>query len=184
MQCKYCNKQSYVTHICPYCKEYYCLDHRESEVHKCSSHQQICQTPAEPQPRRSQQIAKKMLEGPRTLPVSITNLQRNLFAGTLTLVLLDEVLRQISHIRNSPFLEPNIYIAMTSQWLTPYLASPIILLATVSILFATRKLASKNQKASNPYVDRLKKAIPIEIYAIIAVICIFSITNWLFILLA
>jgi uncharacterized paraquat-inducible protein A len=159
------------------------LDHRESETHKCPSHRQICQTPAEPQPQRLQQLATKMLEEPQTLSVSITNLQRNLFAGTFTLVLLDEVLRQISHIRNSPFLEPNIYIAMASQWLTPYLASPIILLTTCFILFATKKLASKNQKASNPYINRLKKAMPVEIYAIIAVICVFSITNWLFILL-
>lgn len=159
------------------------MDHRESEAHKCPSHQQIHQTPAEPQPQRSQQPTTKMLGEPQTLSVSITNLQKNFFAGTFTLVLLDEVLRQISHIRNSPFLEPNIYIAMASQWLTPYLASPIILLTTCFILFATKKLASKNQKGSNPYINRLKKAMPIEIYAIIAVICIFSVTNWLIILL-
>ena len=183
MQCKYCSEQSYVTHICPYCKEYYCLDHHESEAHNCPSHQQIHQTPAEPQPQRFQQPATKMLEKPQTLSARITSIQRNFFAATFTLVLLDEVLRQISHIKNSPFLEPNIYVAMASQWLTPYLASPIILMTTCFILFTIRKLASKNQNASNPYINRLKKAMPVEIYAIIAVICIFSITNWLLILL-
>ena len=183
MQCKYCNEQSYITHICPYCKEYYCLEHRGPKAHNCPSYQQLYQTPTNPQPQKFQQPATKMLKKPQTPSVSITNIQKNFFAATFTLVLLEEILRQISHIKNSAFLEPNIYVAIASQWLTPYLASPIILLITCLILFATKKLASKNQDTNNPYINLLKKAAPLGIYTTIAAIYIFSITNWLVILL-
>jgi len=183
MQCKYCNKQSYITHICPYCKEYYCLDHREPKAHNCPPYQQLYQTPTTPQPQKFQQPATKMLKRPQTPSVSITNIHKNFFAVTFALVLFEEILRQISYIKNPPFQDGNFYVRILYQWITPYIASVIIFLITCLILFATKKLASKNQDANNPYINLLKKAIALGIYTTIATIYIFSLREWFLILL-
>jgi len=108
---------------------------------------------------------------------TIANIQKNFFAAAFMLVLLEEILRQISYMKY-PFYDANIYVAIASQWLTPYLASTIIFLTACLILFATRKF-TKNQDSNNPYINLLKKAAPLGVYTTMAIIYIFSIKDWL-----
>ena len=48
MKCRYCGKQAYVTHLCPYCRKYHCLEHRDPRAHDCPS-----QKKPESQPTRA-----------------------------------------------------------------------------------------------------------------------------------
>ncbi|MCJ7423268.1 AN1-type zinc finger domain-containing protein [Candidatus Bathyarchaeota archaeon] len=171
MQCKHCNKQLYVAHICPYCKEYYCIGHRNPSVHACQSWQK----PADRYPKPSEEKKLQRIEPSRT---SIAGIQKNLFAVAFVLVVSEEILRLISYMRNSPLYEANMYVAIASLWLSPYLASPLIFLTACLVLFAARKI-TKNQDTGDLQTDMLKKAVPLGIYVIIAVIYFFSIVWWL-----
>lgn len=178
MQCRYCNAKVYVSHICLHCNEYYCLEHREPNTHSCPSYEQPHQLPA----NRKQTAIK--LEEPQK-PLSTTgNLLKTLFPATFMLVVLEEVLRQISYAKFSPFFEPNIYVAMLSQWITPYIASSIIFLTVCGILLAVKKFASKNEdNGRNPQIRLLRKAVPLGIYAIIIAVYASTTIQWLLILL-
>lgn len=112
------------------------------------------------------------------------NLLKKFFTATFVLVILEEVLRQISYIKNSPFFEPNFYVLLISQWITPYIASSIVFLTVCAILFAVNKFASKTQnKGYNSQTKLLKKVIPFGIYAIIIAAYIPTTIQWLLILL-
>lgn len=168
MQCKYCNKKLYVAHVCPYCKEYYCPEHREPNKHNCPLYH-----PA-PIAFQSQKSTKK-IEKKET---KLTNIQKKFFATIFLIVVLDEILRQISYIKYSPYLETNIYAAIIAQWITPYIGSTIIFLITCTILFATNRFTSKTQNI-NSQNSLLKTTIPFGIYTIIATIYIPTIIQWL-----
>ncbi len=47
-KCAYCGRQAYIAHLCPYCRKYYCLEHRDTKAHDCPS-----QKKPEPQPIRA-----------------------------------------------------------------------------------------------------------------------------------
>jgi hypothetical protein len=173
MLCYYCKKETYITHICPYCKEYFCLDHRDPKIHNCTTNQQMPNTPAK--------IPKLKL--PEATPSTfMIKLSKNFFTFTFILVLLEEILRVMSYLRYSPYLEPNIYVVLLSQWITPYIASPIFFLTICFILFATKKL-SQRAHPQNENSSILSKAVPIGIYATIAIIYAYAIANWILILL-
>lgn len=175
MQCRYCNRQIYVSQVCLHCKEYYCLEHQEPITHNCPS-------PKEPRQPTAKPTTVK-IEEPQKHLLTTGNALKKLFAATFVLVVLEEVLRQISYIENSPFFEPNVYVAMTSQWVTPYIASSIVFLTVCVILFAANKLASKTQnKDYHSQTKLLKKAIPFGIYAIIVIAYVPTIMQWLSVL--
>jgi hypothetical protein len=179
MQCRYCNAKVYVSHICLHCNEHYCLEHQEPNTHNCLYHEQPHQLPA------NQKQPTIKLEEPQK-PLSTTgNLLKKLFPATFMLVVLEEVLRQISYARSSPLFEPNIYVAMLSQWITPYIASSIIFLSVCGILLTVNKFASKNEDtSSNPQIRLLRKAVPLGIYAIIIAVYASTTIQWLLILSA
>lgn len=179
MQCRYCSKQVYVSQVCLHCKEYYCLEHREPITHNCPSYKESRQPRA-----KQQQSATVKLEEPQKHLLTAGNLLKKFFAATFVLVVLEEILRQISYIEYSPFFEPNVYVAMISQWVTPYIASSLVFLIVCAILFAANKLASKTgNKDYNSQVKLLKKAIPFGVYAIVIVVYIPTILQWLSLLL-
>jgi hypothetical protein len=166
MHCKHCNRAIFVAHICPYCKEYYCVEHQNPEKHGCLS-AVIAYKP--------EKVEVK------TPPFLGFKVNKNLFVTTLITVIFEDVLRQISRLRNPPFLEPNIYVAILSQWLTPYLASPLIIIGVCLILFATKKFSMQGD-ASNGYVKFLKLAVPALVYLAILITFVFSIWGWVNIL--
>jgi hypothetical protein len=115
--------------------------------------------------------------------MSMENFQRKFFIITFALVLIEETLRLISYgSGNSPYVEANIYVAIASLWLSPYISSSIIFLSACLILFATRRLA-RGQTTDLEFKNLLKKTVPIGVFTSIAIISIFSIANWMIILL-
>ena len=172
MQCKYCNKQLYVAHICSYCKEYYCPEHHEPDRHNCPSHHPT------PVAFQSQESAEKI----EKTETRVTSIQKKFFVAIFLIVVLDEILRQISYTKYSPYLEPNIYAAIIAQWITPYIGSTIIFLITCTMLLATNRFASKTQN-TNSQSSLLKTAIPFGTYMILATIYIPTITQWLILIL-
>jgi len=117
MQCKHCNKQAYISHVCPCCKEYYCTEHAEPNAHKCTAYGRQNQPLTSPY-MRPQQHTTGTREKPETPPTTIEAIQGKFFVAALTLLLAEETLRLVSYIRNSPSLELNIYVATASMWLT------------------------------------------------------------------
>lgn len=179
MRCNYCHRQTYIAYICPYCKECYCLEHRNPKAHQCQAYQQINPTiVAKPQ----KAPVEKMIIQTRQHLTKIQNLQKNLFLGAFTLVVIEEVFRLIGYLRYSPYLEPNIYVAILSQIITPYVSSSIFFLTICTLLFATKKLSEKCQP-KNEFTKFLSKAIPVGIYTTIVIIYACSIINWLLIIL-
>lgn len=178
MHCKYCNRQVYVSQVCLRCQEYYCLEHREPITHNCSSYKGPHQPTVKPQP-----ITTK-LEEPQKQLLTTGTVLKSLSPVTFLLVIFEEILRQISYAQNSPIFEPNVYVAMLSQWITPYVASSIVFLTVCALLFTAKKLASKPQdEGDNSHVRFLKKAIPFGLYAIVLAVYIPTIIQWLSILL-
>ena len=112
----------------------------------------------------------------------LTIIQKKFFAATFLIVVLDEILRQISYIKYSPYFEPNIYAAIMAHWITPYISSTIIFLITCTILFATNRFASKTQNI-NSKSSLLKTAIPFGIYTIVATVYIPTMIQWLILIL-
>lgn len=185
MQCEYCGKQAYVTHICPYCKEHYCLKHREPEAHDCSSHKRPIESDSKPRVFKPQLPEAKILQKPAIRLPLLKDAQKKLFAASFTLVLTEEILRLISYVKNPPFLaylDGNIYVEILYQHINPYIASLIIFILACLILFGTRKLSSKNRSSSNPYTKLLQQVVPLCIFAAITITYLFSTVNWLFIL--
>jgi fucose permease len=118
----------------------------------------------------------------------VRNVQKRFFTATFVLVIAEEVLRQISYVKYSPFFEPNVYVAMMSQWITPYVASSIVFLTVCAVLFVVNKYASKmqnkgNNSQINSQIKLLKKVMPLGIYAIIIAVYIPTTIQWLSILL-
>jgi len=132
-------------------------------------------------PNTPAKIPKLKLPEPASSPFTV-KLSKNFFAFTFILVVLEEIMRVMSYLRYSPYLEPNIYVVLLSQWITPYIASPIFFLTTCFILFATKKL-SQRAHPQNENSSILSKAVPIGIYATIAIIYAYAIANWILILL-
>ena len=163
MQCKTCGKKLQIAHLCPYCHQYYCKEHYKPQKHNCQNNPQK-------ETIKNQQTESKL-----------TKITKNFFPPLLTLVIIDEILRQISYTKNTPYLEPNIYILITSQWINPYIASSIIFLATCLTLFTLNKLSSKWNKNPEQNKNFIKKIIPIGIYTTIATIYIPSIIQWIII---
>jgi hypothetical protein len=177
MQCRYCNAQVYVSHICVHCKEYYCLEHSEPTTHDCPSYKE------QRQPATKQRLATTRLEELHESHTGKRSVLKKLFTGTFLLVILEETLRQISYIKNSPFFEPNVYVSMISQRITPYVASSIVFLTVCGILLTVNKFISKTQDQNdNSQTKLLKKAIPIGVYAIILTAYIPTTIQWLIIL--
>jgi len=181
MQCKYCQREVYIAHICLYCKEFYCIDHRDPKAHDCQVYQQMGRVALTTSVQTVKPLAEEELVGLRLYSPKVLSLQRNLFALTFTLVLIEEILRLISYLRYSPYIEPNIYVALLSQFITPYLASPIFFLAICTILFATKKLSEKS-KPKSELSALVTTAVPISIYTAIIIIYAYSIANWLLII--
>lgn len=180
MQCKYCQKEVYIAHICPYCKEFYCMEHRAPKSHNCQVYKQIdiltLPTPAQAE----KPLTREVIET-RFYSTKVQNFQKNLFLCTFTLVLIEEILRLISYLRYSPYIEPNIYVALLSQIITPYIASPIFFLTICAILFTTKKLSEK-AKPKNEFSALILKAAPISVYVAILIVYTYSIANWLLII--
>jgi hypothetical protein len=156
----------YVAYICPYCKEYYCIEHQSPEKHGC---------PSPERPYKPEKIRAKPLH-----PIGF-KVNKGLFIVTLVTVIFEDVLRQISRLRNNPFLEPNIYVAILSQWLTPYLASPLIIIGVCLMLFVARKFSMVDE-VSNEDVWLLRLAVPILVYLAILIVFVSSIWGWINIL--
>jgi hypothetical protein len=136
------------------------------------------------QPPAKQQLTTVKLEEPQKSLLNMRNVQKRFFTATFVLVVVEEVLRQISYVKYSPFFEPNVYVAMMSQWITPYVASSIVFLTVCAILFAVNKYASKMQnKGNNSQIKLLKKVMPLGTYAIIIAAYIPTTIQWLSILL-
>jgi hypothetical protein len=115
----------------------------------------------------------------------LANARKKFFAGTFTLVIVEEILRLASYVMKPPFfnyLDGNIYVRNLYQSVSPYIASLIVFALVCLLLFVTARLATRNQAASNSYTSLLKEAIPIGIFTVISAIYVFSITNWLLIL--
>jgi hypothetical protein len=182
MQCKYCRKRVYVSHICSYCRDYYCIEHREPKTHSCPMFQQCSKPSLGPQTLELQRPTTMISGQAGSRFTTRMNIQRNFFAIVFAFVVLEEILRQISYTKTSPLLEPNIYVTTASQWLSPYLASPLLFLTTCLILFATRRFAKK-RNLNNPYMSILKTAVPLGIYTTISIVYACSIAGWFRILL-
>lgn len=180
MQCKYCAKQVYIAHICPYCQEYYCIEHREPITHQCKSQERHYLAFEKPKTQKTKWLAAETNE---KLQTPFTNVHKFLFATAFVLVVFEQILRQTSYVINSILYEANIYVAIISVWLTPYVASIAIFIITCFVLFTARRIATKNGNASSQYISLLKKAIPLGVYATIAIIYLESIRGWLLILL-
>jgi hypothetical protein len=179
MQCKYCQKEVYIAHICPYCKEFYCIEHREPASHNCQVYQQFSiglPKPIQVRKPPTKEYAELKLHYPKVL-----NLQKKLFMLTFTLVIIEEILRLISYPQRSPYIDGNIYVTLLSQLITPYLASIIFLLTTCTILFITKRLSEKS-KPKNELSALITTAAPISVYIAILIIYAYSIANWLLII--
>jgi len=170
MRCNYCNKETYITHICPYCKEYFCLEHRDPNTHNCSTYR-LVQLPSR----------KPLAEKVQIPEDTALKFQKNFFAFAFMLVLIEEILRIISYLRYSPFLEPNLYVVFLSQWMSPYIASPVFFLMICFTLFLTKKLTESMQPKTE-FTTLLRKVIPVGIYTAITTIYVYSIANWILIL--
>jgi hypothetical protein len=115
----------------------------------------------------------------------LANARKKFFAGTFTLVIVEEILRLASYVMKPSlftYLDGNIYVRNLYQSVSPYIASLIVFALVCLLLFVTAKLATRNQAASNSYTSLLKEAIPIGIFTVTSAIYVFSITNWLLIL--
>ena len=183
MQCKYCQKEVYVAYICPYCKEFYCMEHRDPKSHNCQVYHQmglgigVLTKPTQvKKPPVKEEVLESWLYSPKIL-----NFRKNLFTFTFTLVLIEEILRLISYLRYSPYIEPNLYVALLSQFITPYIASPIFFLTICAILFVTKKL-SERIKPEGEFSTLAAIAVPISVYVAIIIIYVYSIANWLLII--
>lgn len=183
MQCGYCGRQAFITHMCPYCKEYYCPEHREPRVHECPSHEQPCGS------NQVRGIVKPPTIGipqkPTARPPIFEGAQKKLFAASFALVVAEEILRLISYAKNPPFLaylDGNIYVEILYQSTNPQIASAIIFILACCTLFGTNRLASRNRSTSNSSINLLKRAIPLCIFATITITYLSSVANWLFIL--
>jgi hypothetical protein len=202
MQCEYCGKQVYVTHICPHCKEHYCLEHRDPKAHHCSSYQTLQasnptpklvhakvlkpQRPPEraPEPREIFHKPPTQLKKSTTQFTILDNAKKKMFIASFILVLMEEILRLVGYLKNPPFfafLDGNVYVKALYQFITPYYASLIVFTLICLTLFVTTKLTSKNEDAS-PHTNLMKRTISLFIFTIISIIYIVSITNWLFML--
>lgn len=171
MRCSFCGRELYTAYICPYCKEHFCIDHRNPKNHNCTIYQEL--NPMSRQP-------KTLKEMPEKANPSFVSLRKTLFTSAFTLVLIEEILRLVSYLKYSPYLEPNIYITILSQWTSPYISSPIFFLLICAILFATEKLAGKQPKSE--LKSLLSKAIPLTVYITISIMYIYYIANWIFII--
>jgi hypothetical protein len=165
-----------VGHLCPHCKEYHCTEHHQPANHACPSHKQANFPPVKPS--YTPEISGK----PQATSVSIEKIQNKFFLLTFTLVMIEEILRLISYSMHSPYLESNIYVAVASLQVTPYLSSSIMFLLACLVLLATHRVA-KNQDTRNEYVNLLKKTAPFGIYVAIVIITLVSIANRTLILL-
>ena len=178
MRCKVCNREIYIAHICPYCKEFYCMEHRDPKSHSCQVYGQMgILTP----PTSARKIVAKEVQETPPHPTIIQNFQKNLFTCTFTTVLIEEILRLISYLRYSPYIESNIYIVLLSQIVTPYIASSIFFLTICAILFATKRLSEKVRPV-NEFKALIAHALPILVYVTVIVVYAFSIINWLLII--
>jgi hypothetical protein len=117
----------------------------------------------------------------------LSNARRKFFAGAFTLVIVEEILRLANYVvkpSSFTYLDGNIYVRNLYQSVSPYIASLIVFALVCFLLFVTAKLATRNQAASNSYTSLLKEAIPIGIFTVISAIYVFSIANWLLILIS
>jgi hypothetical protein len=153
------------------------LEHGKPAAHDCPSYK-------EPrQPATQQRPTATRLEEPQKSPSSKRSVLKKLFTATFLMVILEETLRQISYLKNSSFFEPNVYVSIISQRITPYIASSIVFLTVCGILLAVNKFVSKTQNQdSNSQTKLLKKLMPIGIYAIILAVYIPTTIQWLIIL--
>jgi len=127
---------------------------------------------------QSQKSTKKIEKTKTRLAI----IKRNFFVATFLIVVLDEILRQISYIKYSPYLEPNIYAAIFAQWITPYVSSVIVFLITCIILFATNRFAAKTQGITLQS-SLIRTAIPFGVYVVVNTIYIPTIVQWLILIL-
>ena len=129
------------------------------------------------------QPTKVEAEQPQKHFLNAGNILKKFFVATFVLVVIEEILRQASYIKNSPLFEPNTYVAIVSQWITPYIASSIVFLTVCAILLTTNKLASKTENESYSLKNKLlKQAIPLGIYIIVAIVYVPTVIQWLSIL--
>jgi hypothetical protein len=134
---------------------------------------------------RPSPLAEKIPRNTTASQAILANTRKKYFAGTFTLVIVEEILRLTSYVTKPSFLtylDGNIYARNLYQSVNPYVASLIVFALVCLLLFVTAKLASRNQAPSNSYTSLLKEAIPIGIFTIILAIYVFSIANWLLIL--
>ncbi|MBS7620640.1 AN1-type zinc finger domain-containing protein [Candidatus Bathyarchaeota archaeon] len=171
MQCNYCHKEVYVTHICPYCKEYFCMEHRSPQIHNCKIYRELKPTLIPPKEKTPTHIAKQL---------PIKKFQKSLFTSAFTLVLIEEILRLIGYLKYSPYLEPNFYIVLISQWITPYISSTMFFLLICIILFTTKKLSEKQHESE--IKSLLSGAISISVYFTIIILYIYYMANWILII--
>lgn len=163
MNCRYCNESVYVTRICPYCKEYYCVKHYEPSNHLCPSFVTL-------NPSKS--------DANENVPPSVRSVQKALFFTAFTMVLLDSVLRLVGWMKFSPFFEPNLYVAILSQFFNPYFAAVTIFLAACVMLFVIRHFSNFGS-CENDYVRVFRIMFPIGVYVVMIVIFAFSVLGWL-----
>lgn len=258
-KCRYCGKRTYTADRCPYCGEYYCLEHRDPRTHGCPSEKESEETESQPtyavsgavKPQKSKEkkgvltIRFTFLEGkkrsdreqrpnhteaiePRppsaenqkaalfairelrredqpgssyawtskpghipeetlralTFP-TVFSASRKLFAVSFILIVVEEIMRLVSYVRNPPFLaflDGNLLVRILNESIAPPMASLIVFGLVCLIVFVTAKLASANQNTADSRFSLLKRAIPFGVYAAVAVSYIVSITNWFFIL--
>lgn len=177
MHCHHCDKQIYVAHICPHCKEYHCPEHHAPNSHNCPNYQ------LPNQPQTPPKLHPKTISDKLKPSINLETFENKFFTAAFMLVFAEEILRLISYAKNSPFLEPNIYVAITSQFMTPHIASPLIFLAACLALFLAHKFAANNQNTNNEHMTLLKKTVPLGIYTTITLIYAFSTAGWILILL-
>jgi hypothetical protein len=177
VQCSYCSRPINVGHICPYCKEYHCKEHNQPASHRCTSNVQANL------PSINDHCTPKTRVRSQTALTGIESIQSRFFLTVFTLVIVEEILRLVSYAFRSPYLESNVYVALTSLQVTPYFSSSILFLLVCLILLATRKLAG-GQNTKKDYASLLKKTLLFGMYISIAMITLVSIANRLVILLA
>lgn len=176
MQCSYCNKPIYVGHVCPYCKEYHCIEHQKPADHDCQTTKQAGLPPV-----NGDYTSKTPLK-PHTVLNGIGSIQSKLFHLVFTIVITEEVLRLISYSFRSPYIESNMYVMALSMLITPYVSSSILFLLTCLVLLATQRF-TRNQDAGHDYKNLLKETVALGVFVTIAIIAFVSIANRLIILL-
>ncbi len=164
MKCKYCSRECHVAHICPYCQECFCISHRNPTDHNCGAGHIFI---------KDENVSKTKLE----------IIREKMFAPIFIMLIVDQTMRWISYTRHSPYLEPNIYVLMLSQWINPYAASALIFMSACLTMLTVNKLTAKNSPSNQSQQAMFANTVAIGTYITMILIFLPTAVTWFKLLL-